>query len=105
MNSLEVLCVHEKSCELVAIKLKSEEYAQAYVVNAALHSAIHRLGVVIVVVLRACGMKLLVALFIVCLLEKNVCADSRVVELFVVLDGGGGDVYVNAADCAVFMLD
>ena len=105
MNSLEVLCVHEKSRELVAVKLKSEEYTQAYVVDSALHSAIHRLGVVVVVVLRACGMKLLVALFVVCLLEEDVCADSGVVELFVVLDGGGGDVYVNAADCAVFMLD
>ncbi len=105
VNSLEVLGVHEDTCELVAVQLKSEEYAESHVVDTALHSSVHRLGVVVVVVLGACGVKLLVALFVVGLLEENVGADTCVVELFVVLDGGGGDVYVYAADSAVLVLD
>ena len=50
-------------------------------------------------------MKLLVAFLVVGLLEQNIGADSRVVELFVVFNGSSGDIYVYAADGAVFVLD
>ena len=105
VNRLEVLGVHKQSRELVAVKLESEKYAESYVVDTALHSAIHSLGVVVVVMLGTCGMKLLVALLIICLLEQDIGADTRVVELFVVLDRGGGNIHVYAADSAVLVLD
>ena len=99
-----MLRVHKQTCKLVLIKLKSEENAETYIVYAALHGAVHSLCVVCVVVLGACGMKLLVGFLMVCLLEKYVCADAGFFQLSVILHGGGGDIHVNSSDGAVLVL-
>ena len=69
VDGLKVLCVHDEPCELVLVQLQTEQYAQTYVVDAALHSAVHRLGVIVIVVLGAGGMELEVALLVIGLLE------------------------------------
>ena len=104
-RGLEVFGVHEEGGEFVAVAFEAEEYAESDVVDAALHGAVHGLGVVGVVVLGTGGMELLVAFLVVGLLEEDVGADAGVLELAVVLDGGGGDVDVDAADGAVLVLD
>ena len=55
--------------------------------------------------LRPGGMELEIALLVVGLLEEDVGADAGLLELAVVFDGGGGDVDVDPADGAVFVLD
>ena len=53
---------------------------------------------VVIVVLGACGVQMQVALFMVCLLEQDICADAGVLELSIVLDGGSGYIDVHTAD-------
>ena len=105
VDSLQVLGVHQQPGELIAVQLQAEQHAQAHVVNAALHGPVHGLGVVAVVALGAGGVQVLVALLVVGLLEQDVGADARLLQLAVVLHGGGGDVHVHPADGAVFVLD
>ena len=105
VHRLQVLGVHEQAGKLVLILLQAEEDAQAHVVDAAGHGAVHGLGVVVVVVLGAGGVQLQVALLVVGLLEEDVGADAGLLEHAVFLDGGGRDVDVHAADGAVLVLD
>ena len=51
------------------------------------------------------GMERQIALLVVGLLEQDVCANLRLLEQTVIIDGGCGDINVDAADCAVFMLN
>ena len=97
--------VHEQGGEFVAIALQAEEDAEADVVDAAFHGAVHRFRVVAVVVLRAARMEDFVAFLMIGLLEEDVRSDARVLQLAVVFDGRGGDVHVDAADGAVLVLD
>ena len=97
--------VHQKPRELVAVSVEPEQDAQPHVVDAAVHRPVHRLGVVVVVVLGARGVQLEVALLVVGLLEEDVGADARVLQLAEVLHRGGGDVDVDAPDVAVFVVD
>ena len=76
VNCLQMLCVHEQSHQLIGIVFQPEQHAQPHIVYAALHGAVHRLGVVGVVMLRARGMQLFVAFLVVGLLEKDVRADA-----------------------------
>ena len=48
---------------------------------------------------------MLVALLVIGLLEQNIGANARLLQLAVVLHGGGGDVHVHPADGAVFVFD
>ena len=104
VNRLQMLGVHDESRELVLVQLQTEEHTQTHVVDTALHGSVHGLGVVVVIVLGARGMELEVALLVVGLLEQDVGADARLLELAVVLHGGGGDVDVDAADVAVLVM-
>ena len=61
-----------------ADKGQTEENAEADVVNAAFHGAVHRFRVVAVVVLRAAWMQNFVAFLVIGLLEENVSADTSV---------------------------
>ncbi len=97
--------MHQQPDEIVAVEVQPEENAAADVVDAARHRAVHRLGVVGVVMFRAGRMQLLVGLLVVGLLEEDVGADAGLLEFAVVLDGGGGDVDVDPADGAVLVLD
>ena len=105
VDGLQVLGVHQQARELIAVQLQAEEHPQAHVVNAALHSPVHSLGVVAVVALGAGGVQVLVALLVVGLLEQDVGANARLLQLAVVLHGGGGNVHVHPADSPVFVLD
>ena len=104
-DRLEVLGVHEQADEVVFIHVEPKEHAAAHVVDAALHRAVHRLGVVGVVALRPRRMQVFVRLFIIGLLEEDIRPDTRLLEAAVVFDRRGGDVDVHAADRAVFVLD
>ncbi|EKC55804.1 hypothetical protein OBE_11383, partial [human gut metagenome] len=53
----EVLGVHEQSREIVPVGVQTEQYTDAYVVDAAFHRAVHRFGVVGVVALRTGGVE------------------------------------------------
>ena len=105
VHSLEVLGVAEQARELVAVLLEAKEHAQAHVIDAPVHGAVHGLGVVVVVMLGPRGVKLEVALLVVGLLEEDVGPDSRVLEHAVLLHRSGGDVHVHAANGTVLVLD
>ena len=55
--------------------------------------------------LGAGGMQFQVALFVVGLLEQDVGADAGFLQLAVILHRGGGDVHVDAADVAIFIVN
>ena len=60
-GSLQVLRVHEKAGELIPVFIQTEEDADAHVIDPALHGPVHGCGVVVIVVLGACGVELKVA--------------------------------------------
>ena len=105
VDGLQMLRVHDEARELVAIALEPEQHAQAHVVDAALHRAVHRLGVPVVVAFRPRRVQALVALLVVRFLEQDICADLGLLEHAVLVHRRGGDVHVHAADGAVFVLD
>ena len=105
LRRLQVLRMHEESDEIVTVEVETEQHAASDVVDSTLHRAVHRLGVIRVIVLGSGRMQLLVRLFIVGLLEENIGSDTRFLEFAVVLDSGCGDVDVHPADRAVFVLD
>ena len=105
VRRLQMLGVHQEPRKLVFVQFEPEQHAQPHVVDAALHGAVHRLGVVGVVVLRPGRVQALVALPVIGLLEEDVGADARVVQLFVVFHRGGGDVDIHAADRAVLVVN
>ena len=100
-----MLSVHEDSCKFITVLIKTEENAQANVINTAFHGSVHSLCVVSVIVLRSCGVQDLVRFLVVCLLEEDVCSDSCLVELSVVLNCSSSDINVYTSDCAVLVLD
>ena len=105
MDSLKMLCMHEKSCKLIFIFVKPEKHTKSYVVYSTLHSTIHGLCVIIIVVFWTCRMKLLIAFLVICLLEKNICTDSSLLELAVIFYCCCGNVDIYTADCSVFVLN
>ena len=105
VNGFEVLRVHHQAREFILIALQPEQNAQPHVVDAAVHGAVHRLGVVVVIVLRPRGVKLQVAFLVVGLLKEDISADARVFQLAIVFDRGRGDIHVHAADVAVFVVN
>ncbi len=100
-----MLRVHKQPGKFIAVLVKAEENADSHVVNAALHGAVHGLGVIVVIMFRPCGVERQVALLVVGLLEQDISADFRLLKQSVVVCGGGGDIDVDTADGAVFMLD
>ena len=64
VHRLEVFRVHQQPRKFVWVALQPEQHAQPHIVDAALHGAVHRLGVIIVVVLGAGGVQLQIALFL-----------------------------------------
>lgn len=76
VHGFKVLRVHQLATELVTVHFKAVQNAETHVIDTALHGAVHRLGVVGVVMLRARGMQLFVAFLVVGLLEQDVRADA-----------------------------
>jgi hypothetical protein len=58
-----------------------------------------------IIVLGPGGMQFLIALLIVGLLKENVGPDSCVLQLSVILNGGGGNIHIDSPDGAVLMMD
>lgn len=100
----EVLGVHEQSREIVPVGVQTEQYTDAYVVDAAFHRAVHRFGVVGVVALRTGGVERFVSGFVVGLLKENVGADACIAQLAVVLDRRSRDIHVHAANRSVLVM-
>ncbi len=105
MHRLQMLGMHDKPRELVAVSLQAEEHAQTHVVDAAFHGTVHGLGVPVVVALGAGGVKLLVALLVVRFLEQDIGTDLGLLQHAVLVYRGGRDVHVHAADGPVLVLD
>ena len=105
VGGFQMFGVHQQTGEFVLIFIQPEKNAETHIVDAAFHSAVHGFGVIIVIMFGAGGMKLGVAFLMVRFLKQNVGADARVVELLIVFHGGGGDVHIDTADGAVFMLN
>ena len=97
--------VHQHADEVVFVIVESVEHAAADVIDAGLHSAVHRLCVVGVVALRTGRMELFVSLLVVGFLEQDVGADAGILELLVILHCGRCDVDIDPADRAVLVLD
>ena len=104
VNGFKVLCVHKKTGKLIFIHFKPEENTETDVVNAALHSSVHSLCVVCVIVLRTCGVKLFIAFFMISLLKQDICAYTRFLELSVVFNGSSGNIDIYTSYIAVFMV-
>ena len=105
VNSFQMLRVHDQAGELILVQLKTEQNAQAHIVDAAFHRAVHGFRVVIVVVLGACGMEMFVALLVVGLLEEDIGADPGLLELPVILHRRRRDIDIDSSDVAVLVMD
>ena len=103
-HRLQMLGVHQQAGEFVFVHLQPEQHAQPHIVNAALHGAIHRLGVVVVVVLGSGGVQLQIALLVISFLEQDVGADARFFQLAVIFHRGGGNVDIHPANVTVFVV-
>jgi len=69
MYSFKMLSMHQKSYKFISVKLKTEQYAKSDIINTAVHSSVHGFSVIIVIMLRTCRMKLLIALLMIGFLE------------------------------------
>ena len=98
------LMVWEQSREIVPVGVQTEQYTDAYVVDAAFHRAVHRFGVVGVVALRTGGVERFVSGFVVGLLKENVGADACIAQLAVVLDCVRCNVDVNTSNRSVLVM-
>ena len=105
VNGLKVLGVHQQACKLVLIALQPEKHAQPHIVYAALHGAVHSLGVVVIIMLRSRWMKLKIAGFVVCLLEENVGADPSLLQLSVIFNCRRRDIHIHSANIAILMVN
>ena len=105
MNRFKMLGVHEKSGKFIFIAFKTEQNAETDIINAALHSSVHSLRMVIIIMLRSRRVKLEITLFIVGLLEENISADTRFLELSVILNRCCGDIYIYTADISVLVMN
>ena len=105
MHCLQMLCMHQKTGQLVAITLQTEQYAQAYIINAALHGSVHSLRMISVIMLRSTRMQVLIAFLMIGFLEEDIGTDACFLQLAVIFYGSSRNVYVYAADSAVFMLN
>ena len=105
MHCLKMLGMHQKAGQLVAVTLQTKQYAQADIINAALHRSVHCLRMVSVIVLRSARMQVLIAFLMIGFLEEDISTNARFLQFTVIFYGSSRNVYVYAADSAVFMLN
>ena len=103
--AFQMLCVHQKPCKFIAIQLQAEQNANPDIINAALHGSVHRFGVVGIIMLRACGMQVLIAFLVVGFLKEDICPDAGILQLTVIFHRCCRNIDIHAANRAVFMLD
>ena len=105
MHCLQMLGMHQKAGQLVAVTLQTKQYAQADIINAALHRSVHCLRMVSVIVLRSARMQVLIAFLMICFLEEDISTNACFLQLTVIFYSRSRNVYVYAADSTVFMLN
>ena len=105
MDRLQMLGMHQQPRKIIFVIFQPKQDAESDVVDAAVHSAVHRFGMVRIIVLRTRGVELLIAFLVIGLLKQDICADARFLQPAVVFHGGGGYVYIHAADVAVLVMN
>ena len=65
----KVFSMHQKTCKFVTIFVQTKEYTDSDIVNAAFHSTIHSLCVVVIIMFWSCRMQFQIALFMISFLE------------------------------------
>ena len=105
MNGFQMLRMHQQAGKLIPIAFQPEQDAQTDVIDSALHGAVHCLGVVIVIMLWSCWMKLQIAFFMIRFLKQDICPDPCVLQLSVIFHRSCCDIDVYAADRSVFVLN
>ena len=110
MGSYTVYCfqmlrMHQKSCKLIAILVQTEEYADAYVIDTALHGSIHGFRMITIVMLRSGWVELFIAFLMIGFLEQDIGTDTGFLKLTIIFHGGCRNVYIDTADISIFMMD
>ena len=75
-SCLQVFCMHEESCKLIAVFVQPKEYANTHIINTAFHSPVHGFCVIVIIMFRSRWMKLQIAFFVIGFLEENISADA-----------------------------
>ncbi len=101
----KVFGVHENADKFISVQFQAEKHSTAYIINACFHSPVHSFCMIIVIVFRTCRVKSFITLFIISFLKQDICADTCIFELFIILVGGCGNIYIYTSDSTVFMLD
>ena len=104
-GSFQMFGMHQQSYEVVAIGIQTKQYTDTYIVDATLHSAVHRFGVVGIITFRSRGMQGFVMLFAVSLLKKDISADTCLFQQPIVFHCSGGYVDIHPADGPVLVVD
>ena len=66
MHCLEMLCMHQKTCEFIPVELKPEEHSASDIIDTALHGPVHGFGMPGIIMLGTRGVELFVALLVLC---------------------------------------
>ena len=96
--------MHKQSHKIISVCLESKKHSNAHIIYAALHCAVHSLGVPGIILLWPCRVQRLVVRLVVCLLKKYICTNAGVAQTAVVLDSGCRNVHIHAADSTVLVL-
>ena len=101
----QMLCVHQDSHKVITVGFQSKKHSAANIVYSGFHSPVHGLCVICIITFRSCGVKSLIAFFIISFLEKNIGSDSRFFQLPVIFYCRCCNVYIHTADGSVFVFD
>ena len=105
INGFQVFGMHQQSYKIIAVCIQAEQDSHAYIIDSSLHGTVHGLGMIGIVAFRSGGMQLFVILFMICLLKEDICTDTCIFQLAIILYRSGGNVHVYPADSSVFMMD
>ena len=96
-----MLGMHQQANKVVTVGIEPKEHANANIVYAALHCAVHGLGVPCIVLLGARGVQCLIVCLVVCLLKKYIRTNAGIAQAAVVLDRCSRYIHIHAANGTV----
>ena len=102
-NCFQMFRVHQKTCQFIAVFVQTEENADANIINAALHRPVHSGCVIVIVMFWSGRVQLQITFLVVSFLKENVSADSGFFQFAVIFHCSCGNIYIDTADCTVFM--
>ena len=105
MNCLQMLCMHQKPCKLIAVLVQTEQYANTYVINTALHGSVHSFRMITIVMLRSGWVELFIAFLMIGFLEQDIGTNTGFLKLTIIFHSGCRNVYIDTADISIFMMD